>query len=129
MRRILTLTLAVLGPASLLGGSGVAAPEGMVILGNTTCFRIRVPDGSKTIQQRVDHIQDVVARYLGSSAARFTVRPIRDRRHIDLNGEFLLAVTPEDAKATGYKTAEALAKVWVPKLRMAFQESSARPTR
>jgi hypothetical protein len=32
-----------------------AAPEGVVVIGSMTCFRFRVPDGNKTIQQRVDH--------------------------------------------------------------------------
>jgi hypothetical protein len=58
---------------------------------------------------------------------RFSVRPIRDRRHIDLNGEFLLAVTPEDAKATGYKTAEALYKVWLAAIQKAVADATARP--
>ena len=102
-------------------------PAGTVVVGNIICFRIRVPDRQQTIQQRVDHIQDVAAKYLGGGQLRFTIRPVGARRHIDVNGEFLVAVTPEDAAATGYKTATALAPVWRDALARGFRRTRARP--
>ena len=126
-RRIVLFLVAVgwfgLAPASLAANS----PPGSVIIGDVTCFRIRVSDGNTTVQQRVDHLQDVSAKYLGGGPLRFRTRPVGPRRHIDVNDEFLVAVTPADAAATGYKTAAALAPVWQRALERAFRLTRARP--
>jgi hypothetical protein len=103
------------------------SPAGIVTIGDVNCFRIRVPDGNTSAQQRVDHVQDVSAKYLGGGPLRFRTRAVGQRRHIDLNDEFLLAVTPADAGATGYKTAAALAPVWQRALERAFRLTRARP--
>jgi len=108
-------------------GQSNTPPAGTVVVGNIICFRIRVPDRQQTIQQRVDHIQDVAAKHLGGEPLRFAVRPVGARRHIDVNGEFLVAVTPEDAAATGYKTAAALAPIWRDALARGFRRTRARP--
>ena len=46
-----------------------------------------------------------------------------DRVHIYLNGDFVLAVTPADAQATGYKSAAQLAPVWVNAVKKGFNEA------
>jgi hypothetical protein len=40
---------------------------------------------------------------------------------------FVVAVTPDDARATGYKTAAALAPIWRDALERALAMGSARP--
>lgn len=120
----------LVGLGLTLAGSLAAAPSappGTVVIGQVTCFRIRVPDRDQSVQSRVDHIQDVAAKFLGGGPAEFSIRPVGERRHIDVNGEFLVAVTPEDAAATGHKAAESLALIWRDALERAFQQSSARP--
>jgi hypothetical protein len=128
MRTNIARTL--IGVALALGVGAVqaaTAPPGTVIIGQATCFRIRVPDRGQSIQQRVDHIQDLAPKYLGGDTVQFTIRPVGARRHIDANGEFFVAVTPEDARATGHKSAATLAPAWRAALERAFRLSSARP--
>jgi hypothetical protein len=113
----------------LVAGAAIAmSPSpGAVVIGQTTCFRIRVTDKGQSVQQRVDHIQDIAAKYLGGDAFKLTIRDVGDRRHIDVNGEFLVAVTPTDANATGHKSAATLAPLWRDALERAFLQSRARP--
>jgi hypothetical protein len=115
----------------LVLGAGAAAPEtatrGTVVIGAVTCFRIRVPDRGESVQQRVDFIQDMAPKFLGGDPVQFTIRRVGKRQHIDVNGEFIVAVTPDDARATGYKTAAALAPIWRDALEHALTLSSARP--
>ena len=114
----------------LMGGMAIARalPTGTVVIGEVECFRIRRADGNKSIQERVDFIHDVGAKYLGGESVAFTIRPVGERQHIDVNGEFIVAVTPDDAKATGYKKASELAPIWRSALERAFLQSRARPT-
>lgn len=128
MQRRLSRLLTGLMLTIVAGGAlAMGPPRGTVVIGQATCFRIRVTDKGQTVQQRVDHIQDVAAKHLGGDAVTFTVRSVGERRHIDLNGEFLVAVTPGDAKATGHKSAATLAPVWRDALERAFMLSRARP--
>ena len=113
--------------------AGAAAPEsnpqphGTVVIGTITCFRLRVSDRGQSVRERADHIQDMAAKFLGGEAIHFTIRTLGNRQHIDVNGEFLVAVTPNDARATGYKTAASLAPIWRNALESAFLQSNARP--
>ena len=50
--------------------------RGTVVIGQVTCFRIRVPDKGETIQQRLDRIQDVAAKFLGGDDVTFAIRPV-----------------------------------------------------
>lgn len=102
-------------------------PRGTVVIGQVTCFRLRVPDRGMSVQQRVDYIQDMAPKFLGGDPVEFSIRPVGDEQHIDANGQFIVAVTPADAHATGYKSAAALAPIWREALERAFAESSARP--
>src|SRR5689334_6663846 len=97
-------------------------PRGTVVIGAITCFRIRVPDRGMSVQQRVDYIQDIAPKFLGGDPVAFSIRPVGEEQHIDINGQFLVAVTPADAHATGYKTAAALAPIWRDALERAFVE-------
>jgi hypothetical protein len=110
-------------------GAAQAAPEprGTVVIGSVTCFRIRVPDRGLSVQQRVDYIQDMAPKFLGGDPVQVTIRPVRDEQHIDVNGQFVVAVTTADARATGYKNAAALAPIWRTALEHALQMSAARP--
>ena len=69
-----------------------------------------------------DHVQDLFAKYLGGQTAKFTTKKYGDRIHIYMNGEFLIAVTPADAKAAGLKTADKLAPIWLKGLDKGFAE-------
>lgn len=102
-------------------------PRGTVVIGAISCFRFRVPDRGMNVQQRVDYIQDIAPKFLGGDPVEFSIRPVGEEQHIDVNGQFLVAVTPADARATGYKSAAALAPIWRDTLERAFVESSARP--
>lgn len=73
-----------------------------------------------SVQDRINHVQDVFPKYLGGPAGKITWKKWGDRVHLYLNGEFVLAVTPADAAATGYKTAEQLAPIWLEKLQRGF---------
>jgi hypothetical protein len=128
MRQIVARTLAVVSLVLAAGATfGASEPRGTVVIGQATCFRIRVPDRGQTVQQRLDHIQDLAPKYLGGDPVTFTIRKLGDRQHIDFNGEFLVAVTPADAKATGHKNAATLALLWKAALERAFLQSQARP--
>jgi hypothetical protein len=111
--------------------AGAAAPEteprGTVVIGAITCFRLRVPDRGESVQQRVDFIQDMAPKFLGGDPVQVTIRPVGKRMHLDVNGAFIVAVTPDDARATGYKTAAALAPLWRDALERALVMSAARP--
>lgn len=104
----------------------------MLTIGATPVFLIRVGDtlnGSEwTIQDRISHVQDVFAKHLGGQYGKFTWKKWGDRVHIYLNGDFVLAVTPADARATHHKSAETLAPIWVKGLQKAFDQSHTHST-
>ena len=79
-----------------------------------------------SVQDRIDHVQDLFPKYLGSRFARITSRPVGDRVHFYLNNEFFLACTPEDARLNGYKSPTHLARVWQPMLQSGFDLSAAK---
>jgi hypothetical protein len=128
MRGWIILALAGVLTALCVGAASPATePRGTVVIGQVTCFRIRVPDRGLTVQQRVDYIQDMAPKFLGGDPVQVTIRPVGEEQHIDVNGEFVVAVTPGDARATGYKNAAALAPIWRNALEHALLMSSARP--
>lgn len=98
----------------------------LLTVGNTPLFLIRVGDtlnGQEwTISDRINHVQDVYAKYLGGQYSKFTAKKWGDRVHLYLNGEFLLAVTPADAQATHHKSAETLAPIWMASLEKGFEQ-------
>ncbi len=79
-----------------------------------------------TIQDRIDLVQDVFPKYLGGRFGRITSRPVGNRVHFYLNGDFFLACSPADAHVNGYRSAAQLARIWRPMLQRAFDASTAR---
>jgi len=82
-----------------------------------------------TAQDRIDHVHDYIAKHLGGQNAKVTSRKIGERTHLYVNGDFVLAVTPDDARVNGYKTTEKLAAVWAPRLTRALHDAGARTPR
>jgi hypothetical protein len=115
--------------ALLLAPTGRAHAEegddGKVQIGSVSCFTIRRPDGRLIIRQRVFRVHNVFAKHLGGNKAAFTTQVTPTRVQIFLNGDFVIAVTAEDAKATGYKRPADLAAIWVKSLKHAFEETYA----
>ena len=95
-----------------------------LIIGTNRVFIIRTGDTlngrQMSIQERINHVQDIFPKYLGGKAGKITWKKWGDRVHLYLNGEFVLAVTPADAAATGYKTADQLVPIWADKLQRGF---------
>jgi hypothetical protein len=116
---------------SLILGLALCAPMAhadtpvMVMVGSTPCFYIRASDGAMTAQQRSDRIMDVFNKYLGGSKATFAVKPVGKKTGIFMNGDLMIAVTPEDAKAAKAKSVAALAAAWKGALVKAFNETKA----
>jgi hypothetical protein len=103
-----------------------------VVIGPTWLFFVRTGDTVNgrelSPRARVDHIHDVLAKHLGGQSGRFTQRKVGNRVHVDLNGDFILAVTPADAAANGYKGADRLAPIWVQKLSQGFEAAHVLPS-
>jgi hypothetical protein len=122
--------MAALAALSLALPALAQEPPRPLILGGTQLFMIRTGDTLNgrewSIGDRIGHVQDVYAKNLGGQYAKFTWKKWGDRVHLYLNDEFTLAVTPADAKATGYKTAEKLAPIWLNGLKKGFSETHVR---
>jgi hypothetical protein len=106
---------------------GVARAEAPVIvwIGSTRCFAIRQPDGKLTPQQRADGIQDIFIKYLGGSKGVFTTKPAGKKVNIYLNGDYVIAATPQDLTGGKWKTPAKLAAEWKASLLKAFNETKA----
>jgi hypothetical protein len=110
-----------------------SAPKGPgkpVVIGAQEVLYLRVGDKlngrDMTVEDRIYHIDDVFAKHLGGRTATVSLRAIGGGRiHLYLNGDFVLAVTPADAAATGYKSSTILAPIWQKALQRAFARSSA----
>jgi hypothetical protein len=104
------------------------APEPLVV-GAERALMIRTTDllngREMSIQDRIDLAQDIFPKHLGSRFGRITTRTWGPRVHFYLNGDFFLAATPADARVNGYKSAAALARVWLPALQRAFNLTTA----
>ena len=131
MKNLLKLaTAGVLAVSALAGSAALAQGEAQpLIIGATRLMLIRNDDTlngrEMSVQDRIGHVQDVFAKHLGGKFARFTWKKWGDRVHLYLNNEFVLAVSPADAKATGYKSAEQLAPVWLAELKKGFTNAHA----
>ena len=130
MVRLARIAATALAAAVLLApGAPVRAQDESrpLIIGAARLFTIRSGDTlngrSMSVGERIDHVQDVFAKYLGGQFGRFTWKKWGDRVHLYLNSQFVLAVTPQDAAATGYKNTEQLAAIWLRELQRGFEES------
>jgi hypothetical protein len=140
MIRLARLALSALTAGALLvsglAGAGPAAAQGddqPLKIGTTQVFIIRSGDTLNgrdwTVQDRIDHVQDVLPKHLANPNSRFTTKKWGERVHIYLNGDFILAVTPADAETTGYKSASTLAPIWLKGLQRGFKEAHVRQSR
>lgn len=122
--------ITLFGPGIRPASAQEATP---LIIGTNQVLTVRTGDTlngrDMSIEDRIGHLQDVFAKYLGGQHGKFTSKKWGDRVHLYLNGEFVLAVTPADARATGYKTAAALAPVWHKALEAGFAGAHVRATR
>lgn len=124
----LLLTAAAPGVVRAQNGSEAKFPR--VLIGNSYCFMVRCPDGAQTPQERADQVQEVFAKYLGGNRADFALKKLgkaspAERVQILLNGDVVITVTTQDAKATRFRTAEELAPLWKQSLQKAFDETRA----
>ena len=126
MKRVGLALTALMIAAALLPAARADAP-GTVWIGGILCFKIRTDSKEGVVQQRVDKIHDVFAKHLGGAYQKFTAKRIGSRYHIYLNGEFIIAVWPADAKATGYKSSTSLGKHWAKRLQAGFKAAHAGP--
>jgi hypothetical protein len=110
------------------GGAEAQVP---VVIGSVECFVVRCPDGELSAADRVDHIQDVFAKHLGSPTGEFAVRKSPEKGstklQILLNGDQVVNVTSNDARATRYRKPEEVAQLWMKALQHAFDETHVRP--
>lgn len=122
----LAMVTALLGAVLAVGAPARAQDEEArpLIIGTNRVLVLRSGDTLNgrqlSIQDRINHVQDVFPKYLGGVAGKVTWKKWGDRVHLYLNNDFVLAVTPADAAATGYKTAEQLAPIWLEKLQRGF---------
>lgn len=131
MHRFARFVAAALAAGTLLLSSGAAVRaqevSKPVIIGATWLFPLRADDtlnGKEwSIQDRIDHLHDVFAKHLGGQYAKFSAKKWGERVHLYLNDEFVLAVTPADAKAVGHKSAVTLAPIWMRKLAQGFDDT------
>ena len=123
---LVALTFGGVVCAPLSAPRAAYAQEGakLLTIGNVPLFLIRNGDTlngkEMSVQDRINRIQDVYAKYLGGQNGKITSKKWGDRVHLYLNGDFVLAVTPADAKATHHKTAETLAPVWAAELQRGY---------
>ena len=122
----------------LLGGTAGQAAQApgsdnqvTVTIGGARCFIVRCPDGELTPAERVEQIHVVFARHLGSSKGEFALQksPVKGSARIDilLNGDRVISVTTNDARATRFQKPDEVAPIWKSALERAFQETHARP--
>jgi hypothetical protein len=97
-----------------------------VVIGGRVRVNLRVGDTlngrAVTPEERVQTIDEVFAKHLGGKKGKVTAKKVGDRVHLYLNGDFILAATPADAKAGGYKKVDEVAAAWQKSLQKAFDE-------
>ena len=107
------LTLAAIDGPFRSAGADEARP---LAIGNQIVAILRTGDtlnGKEwSVADRINHVQDVIAKHLGGRRFEITGKALGERVHVYVNGDFTLAVTPADAKATGFKSAKDLAPKW-----------------
>ncbi len=135
MPRIIRLVAGIVLAGAALSGAVSAHAQAVgkpLIIGGTRLLQIRAADrvngNLMSIDQRINHVQDVYAKHLGGQAGRITWKQVGDRVHLYLNGDFVLGVSPFDAKLNGYKGADKLGPVWAKALTRGFAEGHVRST-
>ncbi len=104
--------------------------EVLFTVGASRCFVVRRPDGPRSAADRVERMHIVFNKHLGGTKGVVTMRkPSRSSKMVQLylNGDLLINVTTNDARATRYERAEQVAPIWKRALERAFRETHARP--
>lgn len=106
-----------------------SGPPAPVYCGSFTPLHFRVTALGKTPETRSLHAMDVINKFLGGKAGKFTTKPDAKSKGVQvlLNNEFLAVVTPQDAAAEKLKSPTELATKWVKALTVAFNASKAQP--
>lgn len=113
--------------------SPVRADEGDIAVGSTLMFKIRVAADGKTIQERVDQVNErlpdiLAAKKIKSSDIKAV--PVDKKKDSNINimvkDHLLVTVTPEDGKANGF-TVKKQAEEWIKSLRKTLPKVNAKP--
>ena len=125
------IALLLLGMALIVGP--VRADEGDVAVGSTLMFKIRVAADGKTVQERVDQVNDRLPDILAAKkikASDIKAVPVDKKKDSNVNimvkDKLLVTVTPEDGKANGF-TVKKQADEWVKSLRKTLPKVNAKP--
>ena len=125
------LALLLLGAALVI--SPVRAEEGDIAVGSTLMFKIRVGADGKTVQERVDQVNERLPDILAAKKIRpseIKAVPVDKKKDSNINimvqDHLLVTVTPEDGKANGF-TVKKQAEEWVKSLRKTLPKVNAKP--
>ncbi len=125
------VALLMLGMALVM--SPVRADEGDVAVGSTLMFKIRVAADGKTVQERVDQVNERLPDILASKKIRpsdIKAVPVDKKKDANINimvkDRLLVTVTPEDGKANGVSVKKQ-AEDWVKSLRKTLPKVNALP--
>ena len=119
---------AAIGLLCVAAAPSRAIPPGDVVLGNEVLFRLRVPAGGLSVQQRGDLLQErlnIVLAITDLHENDVTVLPTRYGPTIYVRGQKLLTVDKATADASGMKPAP-LARLWARKLAAVLPEVNVR---
>src|SRR4051794_40662815 len=108
MKRVTVMLLA----AASLAGTAFAGNEASVYCGSVRCMTLHAEAHGQTAEQRAEWAMELLNKYLGGKVARLRIAHLGADTQILLNGEVLLAVTPEDARAEKFRSASTLAERW-----------------
>lgn len=129
MRRRSCALLLLLGSFLVLARP-VRADEGTIAVGGEFLFRIRAAAEGKTVEQRVNQVEERLVTILAEPNLRpadvkFT--PISGGKvRLTVKNHFLINATPEDGKANHVSALEQ-AKSWVKQLKKALPRLNAQP--
>ena len=130
MKKLL-LALLMLGIALVV--NPVRADEGDIAVGSVLMFKIRVAADGKTVQERVDQVNERLPDILAAKkikASEIKAVPVDKKKDANINimvkDKLLITVTPEDGKANGF-TVKKQAEEWVKSLRKTLPKVNAKP--
>ena len=132
--KISRLAFLLLGVALAVGVVGpVRADEGDIAVGSTLMLKIRVPADGKTVQERVDEVNERLPVILGEKKIKpsdIKAVPVDKKKDANINimvkKHLLITVTLEDGKANG-QSVKQQADEWVKSLRKNLPKVNAKP--
>jgi len=118
---------AVLAVAAALLGTPAGAELTPIVIGGKVRINLRQGDTLNgktiTVEERRQTVDEIFAKHLGGKKGKITTKKVGERVHIYLNGDYVIAATPADAKAGGYKKVDQLAAAWTKSLQNGFNEA------